>query len=524
MRFNLNSISTPASLLCQHSGVLPATGRLSDLLRPVLAFHLRPPCFLPPILGSFVRLVHWHLALPAPPSDRLRTPAQGFKSMNTIRLTSFAFSLVMLCGLSVTVSAAELTSGSGWPTFQNGGQCVITGAALPQEWSADANLAWKAKIEGYGQSTPIVSGEQIVVTSTSGPNKEAYFVTSLNLASGEKLWQVELKNPSPVENTSYVSRAAPTGVADAAGFVTYFEGGLVVALDVQGEIRWQRNLVEDYGPITSRHGLASSLEQNDEHVFVWVERSEEPYLAALNKSNGETAWKVDGLGSTSWSSPRLIPVGETTQLICSASGKIAGFDPATGNRLWDFDQIANNTTCTPIPVGNGRFLIGASDGRGEEAAQTDGTSNGVIEIVKQDDGTFKADFAWQAAKAKSSFGSPIVAEGTAYFVNRGGVLFGVDLETGKQKSTARLPIGGIWATPLSQGNLLYLFGSKGTTSVIDMTSGDSVAENELFASAPAEEGRPARGGETLYSAVAVPPYLLLRTGDTLYALKNQSSE
>ncbi|PQO28831.1 PQQ-binding-like beta-propeller repeat protein [Blastopirellula marina] len=444
--------------------------------------------------------------------------------MNILRRTRFALSLVTLSCLVTAGTAAELATNASWPKFQNGGQCVIAGAKLPKEWSSEANITWKAKIEGYGQSTPIVSGDQIVVTSTSGPNKENYFVASFALSNGEKLWQVELTNPSPVENTSYVSRAAPTGVADADGFIAYFEGGLVVALDHQGNIRWQRNLVEDYGPITSRHGLSSSLEQNDKHIFVWVERSEEPYLAALNKSDGETVWKVDGLGSTSWSSPRLIPVGDTVQLICSASGKIAGFDPATGKRLWDFDQISNNTTCTPIPVANGRFLIGASDGRGEAAAQTDGTSNGVIEIVKQEDGTYQADFAWQAVKAKSSFGSPIVADGTAYFVNRSGVLFGVDLESGKQKSTARLPIGGIWATPLSQDNLLYLFGSKGTTAVIDMTSGDPVAENVLFESAPAEEGQMARGGETLYSAVAVPPYLILRTGDTLYALKNPSSE
>lgn len=442
--------------------------------------------------------------------------------MNILRQTPLA--LIAFACLIGSSSAAESNTAALWGEFQNGGQCVIPGSQLPQKWSANSNLAWKAKIEGYGQSTPLVSDHQIVVTSTSGPNKENYFVASFALSNGEKRWQVELQNPSPIENTSYVSRAAPTGVVDQQGFITYFEGGLVVALDPQGKIRWQRNLVEDYGPITSRHGLSSSLEQNAEHLFVWVERSEEPYLAALNKSNGDTVWKVAGLGSTSWSSPRLIPVGDTEQLVCSASGKIAGFDPVSGKRLWDFDQIANNTTCTPMPVGNGRFLIGASDGRGEEAAQTDGTSNGVIEIVKQDDGTYQADFLWQAAKAKSSFGSPIVANDKAYFVNRSGVLFGVDLETGKQKSTARLPIGGIWATPLSQGNLLYLFGSKGTTAVIDMTNGDSIAENVLFESAPAAEGEMSRGGETLYSAVAVPPVLLLRTGDTLYAMKNQSSE
>ena len=427
--------------------------------------------------------------------------------------------LLLFAGSATTALAAELDSNAAWPKFQNGGQLVVPGTGLPKEWSAETNVAWKAEIEGYGQSTPLVADGQVVVTSTAGPNKEAYFIASFDLTSGDKQWQVELKNPSPIENNSYVSRAAPTGVVDQAGFIAYFEGGLVAAVDKKGDLRWERNLVEAYGPITSRHGLASSLEQDDANVFVWVERSEEPYLAALSKQDGSTVWKVAGLGSTSWSTPRLIEVDGGQHLVCSASGKIAGFDPATGKQLWTFDQIANNTTCSPIPVAPGKFLIGASEGRGEAAATTDGSSNGVIEITKQDDGTYEADFAWQASKAKSSFGSPIIAGDTAYFVNRGGVLFGVDVETGKQKSTERLPTGGIWATPLSQGNLLYLFGQKGTTAVIDMTSGDQVAENVLFEAAEPADGERSRGGEVLYSAVAVSPYLLLRTGNTLYAVK-----
>lgn len=433
----------------------------------------------------------------------------------------------LLCVTSIALllageSVGEELRAAAWPSFQNGGHLSVSSGVLPTRWSAEENIAWKAELPGYGQSTPIISGNQIVVTSTSGPNKENYYLVAFSLENGEKLWQKEFSNPSPIENTTYVSRAAPTPIADDAGYIAYYEGGLVVAVTNNGDIRWKRDLVEAYGAIASRHGLSSSLEQDKDLVFVWVERSEEPYLAALNKSTGETVWKVEGLGSTSWSTPRLVPVGNTLHLVCSASGKIAGFDPNSGQRLWQFDQIANNTTCTPIPLGEGRFLIGASEGRGEAAAQTDGSSNGVIQITKQDDGSYTADFAWQAAKAKSSFGSPIVADGTAWFINRGGVLFGVDVETGKQTSTARLATGGVWATPLQQGKLLYIFGSKGTTSIIDMPTGEAIAENSLWATQEDEEGE-GSSNEIIYSAVPVSPYLIIRTGDTLYAIEDKSS-
>ncbi|MFM8326560.1 MAG: PQQ-binding-like beta-propeller repeat protein, partial [Pirellulaceae bacterium] len=102
----------------------------------------------------------------------------------------------------------------------------------------------------------------------------------------------------------------------------------------------------------------------------------------------------------------------------------------------------------PIPVDEGKFLIGASDGRGEQTAGNAAASNGLIEIKPTQDGRFEVDFAWRADKATSSFGSPAVANGKVWIVNRSGVLFQLDLATGKQLSAERIAAGSIWATPL----------------------------------------------------------------------------
>ena len=91
----------------------------------------------------------------------------------------------------------------------------------------------------------------------------------------------------------------------------------MVALTHGGDIRWERNLVEDYGEIEARHGLSASVEQDDEKAYLWVERSEQPYVLAVNKATGDTDWKVEGLGTTSWASPRLVPVSRTDIIWCS---------------------------------------------------------------------------------------------------------------------------------------------------------------------------------------------------------------
>jgi outer membrane protein assembly factor BamB len=429
----------------------------------------------------------------------------------------FRYLLVSACLFSFAVTHVGADSPS-WHGFQNLGQSIAPASSLPTKWSPDKNIAWTAELIGYGQSTPIVAHQQVVVTSTSGENKDNYHVTAYALESGEKRWQVDLTNPTPVPNRPMVSRAAPSAIADDQGFVAFFEGGTLIALSPTGETLWQKDLVAQYGKIEARHGLASSLEQNDKLAFVWVERSEDPYLLALDKTNGEVVWKVPGVGAATWASPRLIDVGQTQHLVCSASGKIVGFDPVTGDRVWEFSEISNNSSCTPMPVGGGQFLIGASDGRGETTPGAGAESNGLIEITRNADGDFQAGFKWQASKATSTFGSPVVAGKTAAIVNRAGVLYRLDLQTGEEVSVQRTGAGGIWATPIVSTDFIYLFGHQGTTSVISLADGKEIAKNRCWeAEAKAASGR--GRGSVLYAAAPASPYLILRRGDKLYAIK-----
>src|SRR5262245_7327495 len=59
-----------------------------------------------------------------------------------------------------------------WPQFRGPGGSGLTSEKLPTEWSADKNIAWKAKIEGYGWSSPIVWGDKIIVTTAVTDNQQ----------------------------------------------------------------------------------------------------------------------------------------------------------------------------------------------------------------------------------------------------------------------------------------------------------------------------------------------------------------
>lgn len=413
-----------------------------------------------------------------------------------------------------------VASDNSWTSFQNGGRLLT--ATLPDTWDATGkNIAWKISLEGYGQSSPVIWNDLVFTTFTSGSKKDNYHVAAYGLKDGAKLWQQDFVNPTPEENNSYVSRAAPTPVVDEQGVYVSFEGGILVALTADGKVRWQHNLVEKFGPIKARHGLAASLEQDKEHLFVWVEREESPYILALKKATGEVVWNSPGVGATSWSSPRILTVAGKQQLVCSASGKIAGYDLATGSKLWDFSDVANNTTCTPIPVGDGLFVIGASDGRGEQGGGKTAASNGVIQVKPTDAGKFEVGYKWRAEKATCSFGSPIVAANKVWIVNRAGVLYQLDLETGKQLSAERISAGSVWATPLATENRLYLFGQKGLTSIVDLANAAELSTCSTWEE-PADAAPAAMGGSVLYAAVSAGDTLLIRRGDAIFAVRQPS--
>lgn len=421
-------------------------------------------------------------------------------------------------GLALTLLFTLPLKAEGWRSFQNGGPSAVAGGKFATEWSPESGIAWQKELAGYGQSSPVVANGQIYVTSVSGPLKDKLHVEAFNLKSGQQLWQVDEKNSLPVKSTNYVSKAAPTPVCDDAGVIALFESGDLIALAPNGEKRWARNLIADYGAIESRHGLSSSLEQNEDHVFVWIERSAEPYVLAISKESGKTVWKAGGLGVTSWASPRLVPVGDSKHLVLSGIGKLAGLDPASGKRLWEFDDISGNSTPTPYPLRGGRFLIGATTGRGESTGGKAAESNGVIQISGNAEAGFSADWVWQAEEATSSFGSPIVANGLCWFVNRSGVVYCLDAKTGKQRYAKRSS-GSVWGTPIAIGEHVYLFGKNGTTSIIKASSDyEVIAENELWTTTASNGGRPAFGGPVLYAAVACDSSLILRRGDTLFVV------
>lgn len=408
-----------------------------------------------------------------------------------------------------------------WPTFL--GQPArnkVESFSMPVAWSAEESIAWESKLPGHGQSSPVVIGNQVYLTAVEGPMKEQNLVLQLNRQTGEEVWRKSFQSSLQVKNEYLTSRAAPTPVADANGVIAFFESGNLIALDPAGQTRWERDFVADFGKYQGRFGLGGSPAQNAEHVFVLADDESIAYLIAVDKATGKTAWKANREPRTSWASPIVMTIAGTEQVVVSSSGAVDGYDAKTGGLLWRFDDVGGNTVASPYPIDDDSFLIGASPGRNGENSDGAKQSNLRMRVVKNGD-TFQPEVVWRNTEATSSFGSPIAYRGLAYYTNRAGVLYCIDVESGEKVYTERLRHSN-WATPIGIGDRVYIFGKSGEGTVIDAgREFKVVAENRLWevADGGGRRGPPGGGGEILYGFAVVAEGFIVRTGTRLIAIQ-----
>ncbi len=212
----------------------------------------------------------------------------------------------------------------------------------------------------------------------------------------------------------------------------------------------------------------------------------------------------------------IVLVDEQPQIVVSASGSIDGYDPETGKQLWTFDDVGGNTVASPLPFGDGAFLVGASPGRNGENTEGARRSNMAI-AIRRDGQRYKPVVLWRNEQATSSFGSPIVHNGFAYYTNRAGVLFCLTADTGQTRYNTRLAESN-WATPIGLGDRVYFFGRSGKTTVMAAgATAQQLAVNTLYNSTDGG-GRGGFGGQIQYGVALSPAGLLVRTGTNLYLI------
>ena len=318
-----------------------------------------------------------------------------------------------------------------WPSFRgHDGSGVAPTDDAPLTWDGTSgdHIVWKTRIPLPGASSPIVWGDRVFLTGATAQREEVY---CLDAHTGAMLWKKALvvvgsrgEAVEPMEDTGH---AAPTAATDGRNVFAMFASGRVAAFDMDGEQVWLRS----FGPLENTYGHSSSLTLFENQVLLQLDQGlrddKLARLVALNATTGKTVWETPRPVDSSWASPIVCHPPSGPQVVLSATPILAAYDPATGAEIWRADVLHGEVAPTPI------------------------CRDGVVYVVHEDVGLFavRTDGTGDVTKTHVSWNVPDGASDVA--------------------------------SPLCDGERVYVLTTSGTLTCVRASSGEVVWEHELEA-------------------------------------------
>ncbi len=354
----------------------------------------------------------------------------------------------ILAGVCSLVLAPALLGGD-WPQFRGpNGAGVADEKNLPTEWSQKLGIKWKATLPGRGPSSPVVFGNRLYVTCSSGTRDDRLHVLCFDTETGKQLWHRQLQATGSTAAHPKSSMAANTPVADETGVYALFATGDLVAIDTDGTLRWYRSLVGDYPTITNQVGMAASPILVGNRLIVPMDNAGESFLAAVDTKYGKNVWKVARPQEINWTTPFLWQNGKNTELLFAGPKGLSSYDPATGESRWTFK---NGGGSIPIGVIDGKSLFLPVNGVSKFKLGADGPAP-VVE--------------WEARTMQTGYPSPLVYDNKVFTVSSTGIMVCADAKTGKVLYRDRLK-GNFSASPVAGDGKIYCLNETGECTVID---------------------------------------------------------
>jgi len=289
---------------------------------------------------------------------------------------------------------------------------VPGGQVLPSSLPEEVKVAWRIPV-GEGLASPVVAtGAGVTRVFHLDLQEGQETVHAVDAATGESLWRVPLDEAFK-DDWGQGPRCTP--VADGPLiFVQSCRGELQCLGVADGERRWRKNYVKDFGAVfmgetgpasgATRHGNPGSPPADGGHRIVQAGGLEGAGLVCLDKTSGEVVWtsQDDTAGNAS---PVMAELGGVRQVISFTAIGLMGVAAEDGRLLWrvPLETRLGRHVTTPVVVGEmvvvGSFrwgLVGVKvTGQGRE---------------------FKAEVAWTRKELATNFSSPVSVGGHVFGV------------------------------------------------------------------------------------------------------------
>ncbi|QDT64820.1 outer membrane protein assembly factor BamB family protein [Calycomorphotria hydatis] len=403
--------------------------------------------------------------------------------------------LIKFSLLSLTILVAGTVAVAGdWTGFRGGdAQSAAPAATPPTSFSEDENIAWSAPLPGRGFSSPIVVGDQVIVTSSSGFRHNHLHVSSFDRETGELQWHRQFLATGRSDTHAQMRVATPTPESDGESIFAFFSSNDLVCLDMEGRLKWYRGFSYDEPNVANSLGMSSSPILSGDLVIAQMQNDAESIAAAVNKSTGETVWQLSRPRKACWTSPVKLPGNTPAEDLVVLHG----------TKSVDIVRAISGETVWSIPVSPSSISSSTWEGN-----QLYVPANGVTAFTLPALG-LEPQKVWNASRFSPATMSPVVYRDRLYVINRAGVLTCGDAASGDKGWQLRIGSDS-WGTLIAAGDCLYIPGKDGKLRVVKLPADadgtpEIVCEHDL--------------GESLYCCPAVAgDELFVRSDTTLWKI------
>lgn len=423
--------------------------------------------------------------------------------------------------IAIVLAAAGAAGAGDWPQFRGPSASGIgDGTKPPLKWDATkgTNIAWQVEIPGLANSSPVVWGERIFVTTAVSSDVKQTFRTGLygdtdsvndssphqwkvfaiDRKTGKILWQQTAHEGVPkTKRHPKSSQASPSPATNGKVVVAYFGSEGLYAYSTAGELLWKKDLgLQSAGWFfdpDSEWGAGSSPVIYKNTVIVQCDRQKDSFIAAYDLQDGRQVWRTARAEIPSWGTPTIVPAKDRTEVVTNAPKAIRGYDADTGKELWSLGPNSEITCTTPVSAA-GLIFVTAGYPPVQPIYAIKVGSSGDLTLK---DGKESSDaIAWSKQRGGVYLPSPLVYGEHLYTVSNNGILSQYDAKTGNRLYQQRVGEGGSFvASPVAAAGRLYIASEDG-----DVYVAKAGTQYELLAKNPMGEpvlATPALAGDLL---------------------------
>ena len=302
-----------------------------------------------------------------------------------------------------------------WAGFRGAARdSVVRGMQIRTDWTAAPPVElWRRSI-GPGWSSFAVGGDLLFTQEQRGGDE---IVAAYHVGTGRPAWMH--KDPARFYESN--GGAGPRGTPTLSDGRLYAVGatGILNVLDAATGARvWKRDIVADSGIKLPGWGITSSPLVHEDVVVVAASGA----LLAYDRASGDKRWFVKSTGG-SYSSPHLIDVNGSPQIVLLAGAGATGVSPKDGSVLWRYPW-SGTPMVQPTMLPGGDILVTTADMMG---------GLGIKRLsVTRDAGGWKVEERWTSNGLKPYFNDYVVHKGHVYGYD-GSILACVSLEDGTRK-------------------------------------------------------------------------------------------